>query len=349
MIQFTHYLSAIELLITELLIWQNALLDLLVESDGPIDIIPPPSQKTITNTTNSTTTNDLLDLLGGIDFISPTNTDINTNGNSILASMTSPHLNNLQSPLGLSLSSAGADTTNFVDEFTNDALALNGVNLLALDKNGLHVVLVPQPSPIGDNNRCLRVIMTATNNSLSTMEQYLFQAAVPKSFTLQMLSPSGSVLPPGGVITQEMRLTSSAKVSYFTNPFLFFYKPTFHADSFQFQSLGHPSYETSDFIHSRCWSNIGTNRSNWFPRWCIWLRIQKPMSNVPYFFVFNVNLMKAVNFWGCLIVFVCWESERTIADGHLIMNYGGREYEKSNVSEKYDIYKTDKMQRNYSL
>lgn len=182
---------------------QNALLDLLVESDGPLDIISPTSQKTISNTTHSTTTNDLLDLLGGIDLTSPINTDITTNGNSILTSMTLPHLNNLQSSLGLSLSSAAADTTNFVDDFTNNALAMNCVNLLALDKNGLHVVLVPQPSPIGDNNRCLRVIMTATNNSLGTMEQYLFQAAVPKSFTLQMLSPSGSVLPPGGVITQD--------------------------------------------------------------------------------------------------------------------------------------------------
>lgn len=204
---------------------QNALLDLLVESDGPIDIISPASQiTTINNTTNSTTNNDLLDLLG-LDLSTPTNPDINTNGNNILSSLTnttatinsttSPHLNNYQSPLGLSslLTSSGTDTSNFVsDDFTNNSLSLNFVNLLALDKNGLNVILVPQPSPMGDNNRCLRVIMTATNNSLSTMEQYLFQAAVPKSFTLQMLSPSGSVLPPGGTITQEMRLTSSAKV-----------------------------------------------------------------------------------------------------------------------------------------
>lgn len=89
---------------------------------------------------------------------------------------------------------------------------LNGVKLTALDKNGLNVILVPQKNT-GGNNGCLRVIMTATNNSLNTLEQYLFQAAVPKSFTLQMLSPSGSVLPPGGTITQEMRLTSSAKVN----------------------------------------------------------------------------------------------------------------------------------------
>lgn len=44
-----------------------------------------------------------------------------------------------------------------------------------------------------------------------------FQAAVPKSFTLQMLSPSGSVLPPGGVITQEMRVVSTSSVSRIFN------------------------------------------------------------------------------------------------------------------------------------
>jgi Adaptin C-terminal domain len=43
---------------------------------------------------------------------------------------------------------------------------------------------------------------------------FFLQAAVPKSFTLQMLSPSGTTLPSsGGQITQEMRISSSAQVS----------------------------------------------------------------------------------------------------------------------------------------
>lgn len=112
---------------------------------------------------------------------------------------------------------------NFLDSLTNntttDAIATAGIKLTALDKNGLNVILVPQKNVGGDGNGCLRVIMSATNNSMNTLEQYLFQAAVPKSFTLQMLSPSGSVLPPGGTITQEMRLTNSAKVSRPEKPF----------------------------------------------------------------------------------------------------------------------------------
>lgn len=182
-------------------------MDLLGDTDGPLDIIPPTTQKVNINST----TNDLLDLLGGLDLTTPTidiNNINNTNGNSIMS--LTPNLTSVAPPLGLSL--GGGIDINFGDDFTNNAITANCVSLIALDKNGLHVVLVPQTSGTADNNRCLRVLMTATNNSLTTMEQYLFQAAVPKSFTLQMLSPSGSILPPGGVITQEMRLTSSAKV-----------------------------------------------------------------------------------------------------------------------------------------
>lgn len=103
--------------------------------------------------------------------------------------------------------------------------------MTALDKNGLTVIMTPRKG-----NGCLNIVMTASNNSLNTLDQFMFQvirirtedeeessfeltiivhfqAAVPKSFQLQMLSPSGSTLPPGGVITQEMRVTNSAKVS----------------------------------------------------------------------------------------------------------------------------------------
>ncbi|XP_058124799.1 AP-1 complex subunit gamma-1 isoform X1 [Anopheles coustani] len=80
--------------------------------------------------------------------------------------------------------------------------------LTALDKSGILVQLSAKHT-----GGSLQILMTATNNSLTTLEQYLFQAAVPRSFALQMLSPSGSTLPPGGTITQEMRVTSTAKAT----------------------------------------------------------------------------------------------------------------------------------------
>lgn len=166
---------------------------------------------------------DLLDLLGGIDnlaaptIISPTDNLNNTNGNNILSMLP-------QTLSPLSPTSGNILGSNLLDDLTGNTTttttttnisALNGIKLTALDKNGLNVILVPQKNASdGTNSGCLRVIMSATNNSMNTLEQYLFQAAVPKSFTLQMLSPSGSVLPSGGTITQEMRLTSSTKVHF---------------------------------------------------------------------------------------------------------------------------------------
>lgn len=156
---------------------------------------------------------DLLDLLGGLDLSAPaapptSNFMSNSNGNNILSMLPS------STPTTPSANILGGSLLDDLTSISNSTATANGVKLTALDKNGLNVILVPQKN-VGDaitGNKCLRVIMSATNNSNNTLEQYLFQAAVPKSFTLQMLSPSGSVLPPGGTITQEMRLTNSAKV-----------------------------------------------------------------------------------------------------------------------------------------
>lgn len=205
------------------------MLDLLGGTDGPIDLAPMQTRTINANTiTNSTSNNqDLLDLLGGIDLTSPvlspggggSGGDNTTNGNNIFSALP-PVMNTIGSPTSTILSSTGGGgifddlsslQNNGGNGFVSGTITTipTSVKLTALDKNGINVVLVPQKS-----SGCLQVMMTATNSSLSTVEQFLFQAAVPKSFTLQMLSPSGSLLSPGGTITQEMRLTNSAKVSY---------------------------------------------------------------------------------------------------------------------------------------
>lgn len=43
-------------------------------------------------------------------------------------------------------------------------------SMTALDKNGLTVVMSPRKG-----NGCLHIVMTATNNSLNTLDQFLFQ------------------------------------------------------------------------------------------------------------------------------------------------------------------------------
>lgn len=157
---------------------------------------------------NATSNNqDLLDLLGGLDLsnsaITVNSNDNINNGNNMFS---------MQAPLSTPISSPQSQliTGGLFDDLNVQLSHTTGLKLTALDKNGISVVLVPQKIA-----GCLQVLMTATNSSLTTLEQFLFQAAVPKSFTLQMLSPSGSMLPPGGTITQEMRLTCSAKVSFF--------------------------------------------------------------------------------------------------------------------------------------
>lgn len=43
--------------------------------------------------------------------------------------------------------------------------------MTALDKNGLTVLMTPRKG----NNGCLTIVMTATNSSLNTLDQFLFQ------------------------------------------------------------------------------------------------------------------------------------------------------------------------------
>lgn len=198
---------------------QNALLDLLGGTDVSINMMSPtmnPSEKAIASTETIPNNQDLLDLLGGLDLSTPTTPVVPTTANNLVNSNSNG--NNILSmmPSVTSPSFGGNLLDNLTNNSTSNVASTAGVKLTALDKNGLNVILVPQKNVGGDGNGCLRVIMSATNNTMNTLEQYLFQAAVPKSFTLQMLSPSGSVLPPGGTITQEMRLTNSAKVSVYT-------------------------------------------------------------------------------------------------------------------------------------
>ncbi|XP_035914606.1 AP-1 complex subunit gamma-1 isoform X2 [Anopheles stephensi] len=121
-------------------------------------------------------------------------------------SLTSP-----TSPTALVCSSTTNGSASLFSDFSAAAINNNDEHaklLTALDKNGILVQLSAKHT-----GGALQILMTATNNSLTTLEQYLFQAAVPRSFSLQMLSPSGSTLPPGGTITQEMRVTSTAKAT----------------------------------------------------------------------------------------------------------------------------------------
>ncbi|TMW51599.1 hypothetical protein DOY81_003326 [Sarcophaga bullata] len=149
--------------------------------------------------------NSMIGGLGDLNNILSTTTTVPSNGNDLssimaAASITSPSMDvTVNSLMNDPLSTTTA---------SNNVSVPQGLKLTALNKNGVLVQLVPVKA-----NNSMQIYMTTTNSSTSTLEQYLFQAAVPKSFTLQMLSPSDSVLPPGGVITQEMRVVSTSNAT----------------------------------------------------------------------------------------------------------------------------------------
>ncbi|XP_073830522.1 adaptor protein complex 1, gamma subunit isoform X2 [Musca autumnalis] len=170
----------------------------------------------VVNNTAATTTNMNNVLMGGVgtggigggllDIISSSTTAAPTNGNDLSSIMAAASLN--MPSLDLTTANTLINDPLATTAALNNVSVPQGPKLTALNKNGVLVQLVPVKT-----NDSMQIYMTTINSSTTTLEQYLFQAAVPKSFTLQMLSPSGSVLPPGGVITQEMRVVSTSNAT----------------------------------------------------------------------------------------------------------------------------------------
>lgn len=174
----------------------NALLDLLGSDTSDLDIIKPSS--TPSQSISQSNNQDLLDLLGGLD--------------------SSPSLPTTDSGLGFiaennnqTLPFSNNQNSNFL---TGDFLNTNIINekdvptLTAFDKNGLKIIFSLEKMP---ENNVLSINVTATNSTLSNMTDFLFQAAVPKTFQLQMLSPSSTVMSPNGQVTQVLRVVNPNK------------------------------------------------------------------------------------------------------------------------------------------
>ncbi|XP_016984693.1 AP-1 complex subunit gamma-1 isoform X2 [Drosophila rhopaloa] len=138
--------------------------------------------------------NDLASMLGGLGGISATSAPLAAP--AAVGNLIEGHAGNLLGDLNPTAAS------------NNVLVPPQGPRLTALDKDGLLVQFVSVRG-----NDCMRIYMTTTNSSDNTLEQYLLKAAVQKSFQLQMLTPSGSVLPPGGVITQEMRVVATSNAT----------------------------------------------------------------------------------------------------------------------------------------
>ncbi|KAH1000137.1 hypothetical protein HUJ04_000064 [Dendroctonus ponderosae] len=157
----------------------NALLDLL-GGDDPVGALPAPPVGDSPN-------QDLLDLLG-LGPLSDNNANVdNTN------------FNFLTGELG-----PAAPPRLVADDLLDSGQSL-APPLTAFEKDGLKVLFSFEGPRDGN---MVPISVTASNQSGATLSEFLFQAAVPKIFQIQMLSPSGTVLPPNGVVTQVLKVTN---------------------------------------------------------------------------------------------------------------------------------------------
>ncbi|XP_063821532.1 AP-1 complex subunit gamma-1 [Ostrinia nubilalis] len=158
---------------------QDALLDLIIGSDpltnGDVEPAPVPAN-------NNTSSNDILDLLSGLDLSAP-----------------APTVNNNLPPSSMLLDGLFASTPA-VDAAPQAALP----TVTALDKGGLRVELACARGSDG-------VTLTMRAASTRTLTDFLFQAAVPRAFRLDMMSPSGTVLSPLGEITQVLKIANPTR------------------------------------------------------------------------------------------------------------------------------------------
>lgn len=166
----------------------NALLVLLGGADGTENDV---THHTETSKPISTDNQNLLVLLGGLDLSSPAPAPIAVQNNSILLSTN--------------------QSSNFLmDDLLNSEPVRNNLpSITAYEKNGLRIVFSLERLP--ENPNTTVITLSATNETLSTISEFLFQAAVPKTFQLQMLSPSSTVIAPADQLTQVLRITNPNK------------------------------------------------------------------------------------------------------------------------------------------
>ncbi|XP_011864248.1 PREDICTED: AP-1 complex subunit gamma-1 isoform X2 [Vollenhovia emeryi] len=177
----------------------SALLDLLGTTDVGVTM---PAATTNKNSSPSSTAaahnNDLLDLLGSLDLNAPT--------------PVAPTLP-LQPQASSTPMFSPTNNSNFlVDGLLNAPSVQNELpSMVVLDKSGLKITFkFERPPDIPD---LLVINMLAQNSGSTTLTDFLFQSAVPRTFQLQMLSPSSTVIPPSGQVTQVLRVTNMNRAS----------------------------------------------------------------------------------------------------------------------------------------
>ncbi|TNN87529.1 AP-1 complex subunit gamma-1 [Liparis tanakae] len=176
----------------------------LVESKHPPPLTQPANQA-----------NDLLDLLGGNDVVPVIQTAVPTKPASA-----GGELLDLLGDLSLSGGPAPSVPTSqpsfLLDGLSsqplfNDIAAAAIPSMMAYNKNGLKIEFTFERA--NPNPNVAIITIHASNTTEADMTDFVFQAAVPKTFQLQLLSPSSNVVPAlnQGTVTQVIRVLNPQK------------------------------------------------------------------------------------------------------------------------------------------
>ncbi|TTL88697.1 AP-1 complex subunit gamma-1 [Bagarius yarrelli] len=86
--------------------------------------------------------------------------------------------------------------------------------MTAYNKNGLKIEFTFERSNLNPNISVITI--HASNSTEADMADFVFQAAVPKTFQLQLLSPSSNIIPAlnQGSVTQVIRVLNPQKLTY---------------------------------------------------------------------------------------------------------------------------------------
>ncbi|XP_014470996.1 PREDICTED: AP-1 complex subunit gamma-1 isoform X3 [Dinoponera quadriceps] len=171
----------------------SALLDLLGTTDVGVTMPATTNKNPSPGSTAVAHNNDLLDLLGSLDLNTPT------------SAPTLPPQPQATTPI---FSPTNTSSSFLVDGLlsTPSSVPNDAPSMVVLDKSGLKITFkLERPPDIPD---LLVINMLAQNSGSIVLTDFLFQAAVPRTFQLQMLPPSSTVIPPSGQVTQVLRVTN---------------------------------------------------------------------------------------------------------------------------------------------